>query len=254
MSRQRDESQTSHISDSSRNSTQASEIFAPPPRTLLKEGPFQLVHIQSAQHRHERHIMLLTDLLIIAKPSHHHKAASVPPGQSHCALSLKQLIPLQFVWTSEQLELDLGAYAAVGFLIGWPSENSGVSNVVAVFGSSEERRQWLNSINDAIYKARLELPPIKVSVQIGPEEYETREVPYEARSSQLRAKSFSTISRQPGRTNLSPEQFALLVVVKDTHHYQLIGCESPAAIRAYYAILYAWRKGHSVSLESSDTG
>ncbi|KAI6656693.1 hypothetical protein LOD99_15998 [Oopsacas minuta] len=253
-SRHREESQTS---DTSRGPSNSSEMFAPPPRTLIKEGPFQLVHIQSPQHTHDRYLVLLTDLLILAKPSHTHKTTPSSATQSTPSLSLKQIIPLQFVWTSDNLESGLESHHATGFLIGWPAENSGVNNFVAIFSTAEEKRQWFDTINNTIVKTRQDLPPVKVSIHIGtePPKIMSKEVAYSTQSSQLQEATFVSLSQNYNRPYLTKYHFAFFLVVKESQQYPLIGLECPAAIKSYFSHLISWRKGHQiVAGDTSDTG
>ena len=250
LSRHREESQTS---DTSRTTTQSSEMFAPPPRTLIKEGSFSLVHTQSPHNKHERYLILLTDILILAKPTHHHKTTSSQVAHATPSLSLKQLIPLQFVWTCDTLENGLEAYSDKGFLIGWPAESSGVNNFVAIFDRAEERRQWLDTINNTIDKAQQDLPPVKVSVDVltDPPKIFSKEVPYTTQSCHLQEDTFVSLSNQATRQYLTRDNFAFLLVVKETQQYPLSGFESVAAIKSYYSHLASWRKGHQTATTDS---
>ena len=250
LSRHRDESQTS---DTSRTTTQSSEMFAPPPRTLIKEGSFSLVHIQSPQHKHERYLVLLTDLIILAKPTHHHRPSN-QVAHATPALSLKQLIPLQFVWTCDTLDNGLESYNAHGFLIGWPAENSGVNNFVAIFSNAEERRQWLDTINNTIDKARQDLPPVMVSVHVttDPPKSFSKEVSYATQTGHLQEDTFVSLTSLPSRQYLTRDNFALLLILKESQQFPLSGFESVAAIKSYYSYLASWRKGHQAV--SPDSG
>ena len=228
-------------------------MFAPPPRTLIKEGSFQMVHVQSPQHTHERYLVLLTDLLILAKPSHAHKTTPLAANQLSSSLTLKQIIPLQFVWTSDQLDANLESHKADAFLIGWPAENSGVHNFAAIFSTSDERRQWYDTINNTIDKARQELTPVRVSVQIGtePPKILTKEVSHTTRTNQLQESTFVSLVQHSNRPYLMREHFTFLVVVKETQ-YTLSGFECPAAIKSYFSHVLSWRKGQQI--DTTDTG
>ena len=247
--------QDSQASDCSRATSNNSEMFAPPPRTLIKEGSFQMVHVQSPQHTHDRYLVLLTDLLILAKPSHAHKTTPVSSNHLSSSLSLKQIIPLQFVWTSDQLDSNLESHRSNAFLIGWPADNSGVNNFAAIFNTTEERRQWFDTINNTIDKARQDLTPVKVSIHIGtePPKIMTKEVSHTTRTSQLQESTFVSLVQHSNIPYLVREHFTFLVVVKESY-YPLSGFECPAAIKSYFSHILTWRKGQQiVSGDTTDT-
>ena len=213
-----------------------------------------MVHIQSPQHTHDRYLVLLTDLLILAKPSHAHKATPVNATQLSSSLSLKQIIPLQFVWTSDQLDSNFDNRSNA-FLIGWPAENSGVNNFAAIFSTSAERRHWYDTINNTIDKARQDLTPVKMSIHIGtePPKVMSKELPHTTRTSQLQEATFVSLVQHSNRPYLMRDHFTLFLVVKETQ-YPLSGFECPAAIKSYFSHIQTWRKGQQiVSGDTTDT-
>ncbi|KAJ8276506.1 hypothetical protein COCON_G00082580, partial [Conger conger] len=140
-------SQNRDVPDLSRNS-RLIQAFGSHTSSFVME---ECVHLTTGLHTQERHLLLFTDTLIIAKT------------KSSSSLKLKQRVRLCEMWLASCLEevADRKLNSKASFVIGWPT-----TNCVVTLSSSEVMEKWLSALQWHIAKSKVDENPHKITTKM----------------------------------------------------------------------------------------
>ncbi|KFP69634.1 Rho GTPase-activating protein 20, partial [Acanthisitta chloris] len=165
----------------------------------------------------ERHLILFSDVLIIAK------------SKSSCSLKLKKQVPLSEVWTgtclSEVTEKKMSPENS--FVLGWPTTNYAVT-----FSSADMKERWLSALLWHISEAKQNEYPKTLTLQISVLDADNCSSTTAVDVSNVETAE-SVIKKTllhlglPGRTS---EHHLWVISGKDEPAYPLIGHEYPFSI------------------------
>ncbi|KAJ8347947.1 hypothetical protein SKAU_G00265360 [Synaphobranchus kaupii] len=135
------------VLDLSRNSSLI-QTFASQSSSFIMD---ECVHLTTGLQTQERHLLLFSDTLVIAKI------------KSSSSLKLKQRVKLREMWLASCVEevSDRKLNSKNSFVIGWPT-----TNCVVTLSSSEVMEKWLSALQWYIGKSKEDEYPYKIALKI----------------------------------------------------------------------------------------